>query len=218
MPVVTNVLSHWVDLYSSSVDDVEYGDHLFYFGLKNPQDILVTTSLSAATVGVNLDRRFVGSIGSRVHRYFYFDSKGVLKYKELPPSYEWNSEYINRCVSVAIRTAVMFASGTSLSNVYVFQRPALADAARWKVSLKTVAAALPGMKKASHHTTVSGRTEVLKSEWTSIERDIRTQATTLLESRRVSLSIKNGGLPRVRRRPALSMAIPLTGGFVGASV
>ena len=51
MPVVEDVLSHWVDLYSTSLDEVEYDDHLFYFGLKNTRDILVTTSLSALTLG-----------------------------------------------------------------------------------------------------------------------------------------------------------------------
>lgn len=211
MPIVTNVLSHWIDLYSARVDDVEYGDHLFYFGLKNPQDILVTTSLSAATVGVDLDRRFVGSIGARVHRYFHFDSKGVLQYKELPPSYEWNSEYIQRCVSVAVRTAVHFASGTSLANVYVFQRPALVDKARAKLSLKTVSAAPLGKKKASHRTTVSGASEVLKSEWSSIERDIRKQSAALLGARRISVEVRNGSLPKVRRKTPLGMSIPVAG-------
>ncbi len=217
MPIVTNVLSHWTELYSARIDDVEYGDHLFYFGFKNPQDILVTTSLSSATVGVDLDRRFVGSIGARVHRYFHFDSKGVLQYKELPPSYEWNSEYINRCVSVAVRTAVHYASGTSLANVYVFQRPALADKAREKVSIKTVAAVSLGTRKASHRTTVSGAAEVLKSEWGSIERDIRKQSAALLGARRVSVEVRNGGLPKVRRRPPLGMAIPVSGRPVTAS-
>lgn len=207
MPIVTNVLSHWIDLYSAQIDDVEYGDHIFYFGFKNPQDILVTTSLSAVTVGIDLDRRIVGSIGARVHRYFYFDSKGVLQYKELPPSYEWNSEYINRCVSVAVRTAVHYASGTSLANVYVFQRPGVVEKIRQKVSLKTVAAAAAGVKKATHRTTVSGAPEALSSEWSSIERDIRRQAAVLLGSRRVSLKVRNGGLRKVRRKSLVGVGV-----------
>ena len=116
MPVVEDVLSHWVDLYSTSLDEVEYHDHLFYFGLKNTRDILVTTSLSALTLGVDLDNRQVGSIGTRVYNYWDFE-KAVLQYKLLPPSYEWNSED-TADPSVRVRTAVFFASGTSLSNAY----------------------------------------------------------------------------------------------------
>ena len=179
MPIVANVLTHWTELYSDRIDDIKYGDYLFHFGFKNPQEILVTTSLSAATVDVDLDRRFIGSI--------------------------------------IVRTAVHCASRTSLANVYVFQRPALADTARAKMSIKTVAAATLGKRKASHRTTVSGAAEVLKFEWGSIERDIRKQSAALLGARRVSVEGRNGGLPKVRRRPPLGMAIPVSGRPVTAS-
>ena len=53
MPIVENVLSHWIDLQSTSLDEVDYDDHLFFFVLKSTQDILVTTSLSALTLGVD---------------------------------------------------------------------------------------------------------------------------------------------------------------------
>ena len=216
MPVVEDVLSHWVDLYSTSLDEVEYDDHLFYFGLKNTRDILVTTSLSALTLGVDLDNRQVGSIGTRVYNYWYFDKKGVLQYKLLPPSYEWNSEYISRCVSVRVRTAVFFASGTSLSNVYVFHRPGLLEKAMGVSSTKAVIAFVrreKKKKKAIHRTTVSGPSHVLKAEWAAIEKNIRAESAALGEvsASRIALTVKNGRFRRAKRGdalPALGLRVP----------
>ena len=206
MPIVENVLSHWIDLQSTSLDVVDYDDHLFFFGMKSPEDILVTTSLSALTLGVDLDNRQVGTIGTRIHSYWFFDKKGALQYKPMPPSYEWNSEYISRCISVRVRTAVFFATGTSLSNVYVFHHPTALEKAGAAFTTKAVTAFDKKKKKAVHRTTVSGTASSLKADWKWIEKNIRTESATLAEVRssRIELSVKNGRFRRRRRNDSLA--------------
>lgn len=122
MPLVENVLDHWIEIHSTSLDEADYLDHTFYFGLKTPRDILVTTCLSALTLGVSSPRNLVGTVGTRVFRYLHFDAKNKLAIKELPPAFDWNSERIGQCVSVTVRTTAFFANAFSLSTVYVFQR------------------------------------------------------------------------------------------------
>ena len=52
MPVVEDICSHWIDLFSDDLNVVNYDDHIFYFGFDATRDILVTTSLSALTLGL----------------------------------------------------------------------------------------------------------------------------------------------------------------------
>lgn len=214
MPVVENVFSHWIDLFSVDRDVVEYDDHIFYFGFDATRDILVTTSLSALTLGVDIDRRQVGTIGTRVQSYFFFDNKGKLQYKELPPSYEWNSEYISRCISVRVRTAVFFATGTSLSNVYVFHRPGTVEKAVGKLGIKAVTSIDRKTKKSIHRTTVSGPASLLKADWKAIEKSIWTETAALcdISVSRIELTVKNGRFRRQGRaeaQNALGAPVPL---------
>ena len=120
MPNVVNVLDHWIELYSSDRDEVATADYLFWFGYESPPDILITTALSALTLGVDIERGAIGTVGVRVHRYVWLGKNGQIRYKQLPPSHDWNSERISRCVSVEVRNSVFYAYATSLSTVYVF--------------------------------------------------------------------------------------------------
>jgi hypothetical protein len=122
MPNVVNVLDHWIELYSADQEETATADYLFWFGCSAPPDILVTTCLSALTLGVVEGRR-LGSVGVRVHRYVWLTKSGAIRYKQLPPSHDWNGERISRCVSVEVRNSVYFANATSLSTVYVFDTP-----------------------------------------------------------------------------------------------
>lgn len=69
----------------------------------NTRQILVTTCLSAHSVGVHHDPHFVGTVGARVRRFVFINRKGNIDYKVNPPAYDWNSERISQCVSVEVR-------------------------------------------------------------------------------------------------------------------
>jgi hypothetical protein len=66
MPHVVDVLDHWIELYSADRDVTATADYLFWFGNQSPPNILVTTCLSALTLGVSADRGIVGTVGVRV--------------------------------------------------------------------------------------------------------------------------------------------------------
>lgn len=107
--------------------------------------------------------------------------------------------YINRCISVRVRTAAFYATGTSLSNVYVFARPGRVEKIP-KTTIKTVTARDSRTKKKLQSTTVSGPARELKADWKAIEESIRAATAELHEIRaaRVSLQVKSG---LVRRPP-----------------
>jgi hypothetical protein len=109
MPVV-NVLDHWIEVYSQDREATHHADYLFWFGYETPPDVLVTTCLSALTLGVDSENKQVGTIGTRINRYVWLGKNGAIRYRQIPPSFDWNAERI-------------YATGTSLSTVYVLHQP-----------------------------------------------------------------------------------------------
>lgn len=176
MPV-QNVLDHWIEVYSADRDETQHADFLFWFGYDAPPDILVTTCLSALTLGVDIDQRRVGTIGTRIHRYVWLGANDAIRYREIPPSFDWNSERISRCVSVEVRTSVFYATGTSLSTVYVLNQP-VSFRLRDIVSRRIVA--YEGSSgKVAHSLDVVGQADELKRHWSDIEQHVKTEAERL---------------------------------------
>jgi len=176
MPV-QNVLDHWIEVYSADRDATQHADFLFWFGYDAPPDILVTTCLSALTLGVDIDLRRVGTIGTRIHRYVWLGPNGAIRYREIPPSFDWNSERISRCVSVEVRTSVFYAAGTSLSTVYVLNQPVpirLRD-----IVSRRVVAYEGGSGKVAHSLDVVGEADELERRWSDIEQHVKTEAARL---------------------------------------
>lgn len=176
MPV-QNVLDHWIEVYSADRDETQHADFLFWFGYDAPPDILITTCLSALTLGVDIDRHQVGTIGTRIHRYVWLGPNGAIRYRQLPPSFDWNSERISRCVSVEVRTSVFYATGTSLSTVYVLHQPVpirLRD-----IVARRVIAYEGSTGKVKHSLDVVGQAEQLDRHWGDIEQHVKTEAARL---------------------------------------
>jgi|GEM_PF-5835557 len=200
MPQVEEIRSHWIEVYSNDLDEPDYADHWFYFGLNTPRDVLVTTSISAHTVGVNYERRFVGGVSTRVYRYAFRDKQNKLQIKTLPPAADWNSEYISRCVSVGVRTTAHYAHVFSLSNVYVFSRPdpLVRKAGKWATKAFSV---VDGTKKVRHKTSVSGDAKAMREDADFLAESVLQQAAELrrLPLKELSLKVKNGAFARVRR-------------------
>ncbi|MDX2178319.1 MAG: hypothetical protein SFV18_01920 [Bryobacteraceae bacterium] len=200
MPYVEDIRSHWIEVYSNNPVEPDYADHWFYFGLKTPRDVLVTSSISAHTVGVNYERRFVGGVSTRVHQYAFRDKLNKLQIKTLPAAADWNSEYISRCVSVAVRTTAFFANVFSLSNVYVFHRPdpLLVKIEKWATKSFSV---LDGAKKVRHKTSVSGDAKAMREDADYLADTILKQAAELrgVRVKELSLRVKNGPFARLRR-------------------
>src|SRR5262245_50465917 len=178
MPNVVDVRDHWIELYSADPEVTATADYLFWFGYKSPPNILVTTCLSALTLGVSVDRHLVGTVGVRVHRYVWLTKTGGIRYKELPPSNDWNSERISRCVSVEVRNSVFYANATSLSTVYVFDTPSSSIdwAAHVDWAKRRVISFERETGKLAHSVDVVGPAEELDERWSEIERHVATTA------------------------------------------
>jgi hypothetical protein len=177
MPNVVDVLDHWIELYSADPEVTATADYLFWFGYKSPPNILVTTCLSALTLGVSVDRHLVGTVGVRVHRYVWLTKTGGIRYKELPPSHDWNSERISRCLSVEVRNSVFYANATSLSTVYVFDTPSsLVDWAHVDWSKRRVISFERSSGKLAHSVDVVGPADELDEQWSEIEQHVSTTA------------------------------------------
>lgn len=185
MPNVVNVLDHWIELYSSDRDEVATADYLFWFGYESPPDILITTALSALTLGVDIERGAVGTVGVRVHRYVWLGKNGQIRYKQLPPSHDWNSERISRCVSVEVRNSVFYANATSLSTVYVFDDDGPATA-KWAATAQFKARRIIGYEastgRVAHSLDVLGDPAGLAEDWPKIEQQARQRAAELAGS------------------------------------
>jgi hypothetical protein len=177
MPNVVDVRDHWIELYSADPEVTATADYLFWFGYKSPPNILVTTCLSALTLGVSVDRHLVGTVGVRVHRYVWLTKTGGIRYKELPPSHDWNSERISRCVSVEVRNSVFYANATSLSTVYVFETPSsLIDWTYVDWAKRRVISFERNSGKLAHSVDVVGPADGLDEQWSDIERHVSTTA------------------------------------------
>jgi len=178
MPVV-NVLDHWIEVYSQDREATHHADYLFWFGYETPPDILVTTCLSALTLGVDSERKQVGTIGTRINRYVWLGKNGAIHYRQIPPSFDWNAERISRCVSVEVRTSVFYATGTSLSTVYVLHQP-VAIRPQDIVSRRIVA--YEGSSgKVAHSLDIVGRADQLERHWSDFEKQVKAEAARLVE-------------------------------------
>ena len=179
MPVV-NVLDHWIEVYSSNREVTHHADFLFWFGYEAPPDILVTTCLSALTLGVDIERKQVGTIGTRISRYVWLAKNGAIRYRQIPPSFDWNSERISRCVSVEVRTSVFYASGTSLSTVYVLKQPVLVQPR--DVVARRLVAYEGSSGKVAHSLDIVGAADQLDRYWSTFQTQVKTDAARFVGS------------------------------------
>jgi hypothetical protein len=181
MPNVIDVLDHWIELHSGDPENTATADYLFWFGYKSPPDILVTTCLSALTLGVDIHRDIVGTVGVRVRRYVWRKKNGAISYKQLPPSHDWNSERISRCVSVEVRNSVFYAGATSLSTVYVFETPSLIDWHSVHWVKRRVITFHRATGKVAHSMDVVGPADELDESWDEIEAHVGKSAAEVAE-------------------------------------
>ena len=181
----------------------------------------MTTCLSALTLGVSVERRLVGTVGVRVHRYVWLTKSGEIRYKELPPSHDWNSERISRCVSVEVRNSVFYANATSLSTVYVFDTPSSSiDWAHVDWTKRRVISFERESGKLAHSVDVVGPADELDERWGDIEQHVSTTAAaaTGFESGRLESLVTttagfagSGTVDPQRRRLVRPRRIPLGG-------
>jgi hypothetical protein len=179
MPV-ENVLDHWIELYSLSREATHHADYLFWFGYEAPPDILVTTCLSALTLGVDSERKQVGTIGTRIHRYVWLGKNGAIRYRQIPPSFDWNAERISRCVSVEVRTSVFYATGTSLSTVYVLHQPVVIRPQ--DIVSRRIVAYEGSSGKIAHSLDIVGEADQLDLHWSDFENQVKIDAARFIES------------------------------------